>query len=50
MRLLTYLRDTARGGDKGTVKAALVLVLASQHLDNLWLLEAHLGERANADR
>jgi uncharacterized membrane protein YccC len=26
--------------------AALVLLWASQHLDNLWRLEAHLGERA----
>jgi len=49
-RLLVCVRDTARGGDKATVKSALVLILASQHLDNLWRLEAHLGERANAAR
>jgi uncharacterized membrane protein YccC len=49
-RLLACVRDAARGRDKETVKAALVLLWASQHLDNLWRLEAHLGERANAAR
>ena len=49
-RLLACVRETARGRDKETVKAALVLLWASQHLDNLWRLEAHLGERANAAR
>jgi uncharacterized membrane protein YccC len=49
-RLLTCVRDAAQGRDKATVKAALVLLWASQHLDNLWRLEAHLGERANAAR
>ena len=49
-RLLDCVRDAARGRDKATVKAALVLLWASQHLDNLWRLEAHLGERANAVR
>ena len=47
-RLLPCLREAARGRDKATVAAALVLLWASQHLDNLWRLEAHLGERANA--
>src|SRR5205814_9820515 len=47
-RLLACLRDAAR--DEATVKAALVLLWASQHLDNLWRLEAHLAERANAAR
>jgi uncharacterized membrane protein YccC len=47
-RLLECVRDAARGRDKATVRAALVLLWASQHLDNLWRLEAHLGERANA--
>ncbi len=47
-RLLACVRDAARGRDKETVKAALVLLWASQHLDNLWRLEEHLGERANA--
>jgi hypothetical protein len=49
-RLLACVRDAARGGDEETVKAALVLVWASQHVENLWRLEAHLGERANAAR
>jgi uncharacterized membrane protein YccC len=49
-RLLACVRDAARGRDKATVKAALVLLWASQHLDNLWRLEAHLGERANGVR
>jgi hypothetical protein len=44
------VRDAARDRDKETVKAALVLLWASQHLDNLWRLEAHLGQRANAAR
>jgi uncharacterized membrane protein YccC len=49
-RLLACVRDAARGHDKETVEAALVLLWASQHLDNLWRLEAHLGERSNAAR
>jgi uncharacterized membrane protein YccC len=49
-RLLACVRDAARSRDEATVKAALVLLWASQHLDNLWRLEAHLGERANAAR
>ena len=49
-RLLACVRDAARGRDKATVNAALVLLWASQHLDNLWQLETHLGERANAAR
>jgi uncharacterized membrane protein YccC len=49
-RLLACVRDAARGRDKATVKAALELLWASQHLDNLWRLEGHLGERANATR
>jgi hypothetical protein len=44
------VRDAARSRDKATVHAALVLLWASQHLDNLWRLEAHLGERAQAAR
>jgi uncharacterized membrane protein YccC len=42
--LLTCVRDAARSRDKATVQAALVLLWASQHLDNLWRLEQHLGE------
>jgi hypothetical protein len=49
-RLLACVRDAARGRDKATVKSALVLLWASQHLDNLWRLEGHLSERANAVR
>jgi hypothetical protein len=49
-RLLACIRDAARGRDEATVKAALVLLWATQHLDNLWRLEAHLAERANAAR
>jgi uncharacterized membrane protein YccC len=49
-RLLACVRDAARGRDEATVMAALVLLWASQHLDNLWRLEAHLSERANAAR
>ncbi len=49
-QLLRCVRDAARGNDKATVNAALVLLWSSQHLDNLWRLEAHLGERANAAR
>jgi hypothetical protein len=49
-RLLACVRDSARGTDNAAVKAALVLIWTSQHLDNLWRLEAHLSERANAVR
>jgi uncharacterized membrane protein YccC len=44
-RLLACVRDAARASDKATVDAALVLLWTSQHVDNLWHLEAHLGER-----
>jgi hypothetical protein len=49
-RFLVCVRDAARDRDKETVKAALVLPWATQHLDNLWRLESHLGERTNAPR
>jgi len=49
-RLLTCVREAVDGRDKATVHAALVLLSSSQHLDNLWHLEAHLGARANAAR
>jgi uncharacterized membrane protein YccC len=45
-RLLSCVREAARGRDRATVHAALVLLWASQHLDVLWRLEEHLGERA----
>jgi uncharacterized membrane protein YccC len=49
-RLLACVRESARDRDEATVKAALVLLWASQHLENLWRLEAHLAERANGIR
>jgi uncharacterized membrane protein YccC len=49
-RLLACVREAARDREKETVKAALVLLWASQHLENLWRLEAHLADRANAAR
>jgi uncharacterized membrane protein YccC len=49
-RLLSCLREAARGRDKTTIKGALVLLWTSQHLENLWRLEARLAERANAAR
>jgi uncharacterized membrane protein YccC len=49
-RLLACVREAARGRDQATVDAALVLLWASQHVDNLRRLEAHLGKRANATR
>jgi uncharacterized membrane protein YccC len=49
-QLLACVREAARGRDKATVDAALVLLWAGQHLDNLWGLEGHLGERARAAR
>jgi uncharacterized membrane protein YccC len=49
-RLLACVREAARGRDKPTVDAALVLLWASQHLDNLWSLEAHVADHANAAR
>jgi uncharacterized membrane protein YccC len=47
-RLLACIRQAAAGRDKETVKAALMLLWASQHLDNLWRLETRLAERAPA--
>jgi hypothetical protein len=49
-RLLECVREAARDRDRATVDAALALLWASQHLDNLWDLEAHVGKRANAAR
>ncbi len=43
-RLVACVRDAAGSRDKATIHAALVLLWASQHVDNLWRLEAHLGE------
>ncbi len=49
-RLLACLREAAGDRDEATVDAALVLLWTSQHLENLWRLEARLGERASAAR
>jgi uncharacterized membrane protein YccC len=48
--LFECARAAAAGGDKPSKQAALILVLAVQHLENLRRLEAHLGDRANAAR
>jgi hypothetical protein len=48
--LFECARAAARSGDKPTKQAALILVMAVQHLENLRRLEAHLGERASAAR
>ena len=45
-RLLDCVRAAVAGGDKTRVRSALVLLWASQHLDNLWRLESHLGRSA----
>jgi hypothetical protein len=42
-RLLACVRDAAHDRDEETVKAALVLLWASQHLEGVRRLEAHLG-------
>jgi uncharacterized membrane protein YccC len=49
-RLIECVRDAARGSDPAMVHAAVVLLWGSQHLDNLWRLEAHLAERARLAR
>jgi uncharacterized membrane protein YccC len=49
-RLLICVRDAARSHDKATVHAAVRLLWASQHIDNLWRLEAHLAQRAQPTR
>jgi hypothetical protein len=45
-RLLDCVRAAVAGGDGPKVRAALVLLWANQHLDNLWRLESHLGRSA----
>jgi hypothetical protein len=49
-RLLGCVQDAAASADGGTVRTALVLLWTSQYLDNLWHLEAHLGQRSLAPR
>jgi uncharacterized membrane protein YccC len=48
--LLECVRAAARTEDKETIEAAVVLLLASQHLDSLWRLEARVSERVNIAR
>jgi uncharacterized membrane protein YccC len=45
-RLLECVRDAVASGDKAQLRPARVLLWASQHLDNLWRLESHLGRSA----
>lgn len=45
-RLFECVRDAVTGGDVAKRRPALVLLWASQHLDALWGLEAHLGRHA----
>jgi hypothetical protein len=45
-RLLECVRDAVAGDGKTMLRPALDLLSASQHLDVLWRLEAHLGRRA----
>jgi uncharacterized membrane protein YccC len=45
-RLFECVREAVAGGDTQTIRPALVLLWASQHLDNLWRLESHLGLHA----
>jgi uncharacterized membrane protein YccC len=45
-RLLECVREAVAGADETKRRAALVLLWASQHLDNLWRLEAHLSRHA----
>ena len=47
-RLLECVREAVASGDKTKVRPALVLLWASQQLDNLWQLESHLGRQAFA--
>jgi uncharacterized membrane protein YccC len=45
-RVLECVRRAVAAGDEARIKAALGLLWASQHLDNLWRLEAHLAQPA----
>jgi hypothetical protein len=47
-RLLECVREAVASGDTTEQRPALVLLWASQHLDNLWRLESHLGREALA--
>jgi uncharacterized membrane protein YccC len=45
-RLLACVREAVAGIDETKRRPALVLLWTSQHLDNLWRLEAYLGRHA----
>jgi uncharacterized membrane protein YccC len=45
-RVLECARKAVSGHDEGGTRVALSLLSASQHLDDLWRLEAHLAEPA----
>ncbi len=47
-RLLECVREAVTADDKAMLGPALGLLWASQHLDTLWQLEAHLGRHAAA--
>jgi uncharacterized membrane protein YccC len=47
-RLLDCVREASRSRDESAVRGAVLLLSASQHIDNLWRLEGHLSERLNA--
>ncbi|MDX6522460.1 MAG: hypothetical protein QOF08_3065 [Gaiellales bacterium] len=49
-RLLECVRDAVAADDKAMLQPALGLLWASQHLDTLWQLEAHLGRHAAGTR
>jgi len=49
-QLVSCVGNAVRDRGQPTVNAAVALLLASQHLDNLSRLETLLGERANAVR
>jgi len=49
-QLLSCVRDATRGRGQAPANAALALLVASQHLDNLSRLETPLSGRANAVR
>ena len=45
-QVLRYMRDSLSSGEQAALKEALAVLWASQHLDILLRLEAHLGEQA----
>jgi uncharacterized membrane protein YccC len=49
-RLLACVREATRSRDASTVRSAVLLLSASQHVDNLWRLEEHLSRLLNGAR